>query len=180
MTQPRVEASDAPKRKLVADLLQSQRTVRLQALGTSMLPTLWPGDLLTIEPFTADEARIGDILLVVCEDRLFIHRLVQAGSPYGVDWVTRGDAMPACDPAVASEDIVGRVCQISRDGDELSSPRQLSPLVRAFSAMIAHSDFVRRAALRGHSIWQMLRALVLPAPSSGKLRSSVTVLLREE
>ena len=42
-------ARDALVCELVAELLRSGQAARLRVIGTSMLPTLWPGDRLRVE-----------------------------------------------------------------------------------------------------------------------------------
>jgi hypothetical protein len=49
---------------LAAEILGSRRRLRLKALGTSMLPTVWPGDVLTIESAACEETGPGDTVLL--------------------------------------------------------------------------------------------------------------------
>jgi hypothetical protein len=151
------EASDTGKLAMAADLLRSQCSVRLRALGTSMLPALWPGDLLTIEPFRAAQAVAGDIVLVVRDGRFFIHRLIQIGGGCSsADWITRGDAMPAYDPPAFVEQMTGRISRIERNERELTLPHRLPMLSRQFAKLIAHSDFLRSAVVRAIAFRQKL------------------------
>ncbi len=41
-----------------------------------MLPTVWPGDLLTIQSHRPDQAEPGEIVLYMRRGRFFIHRVV--------------------------------------------------------------------------------------------------------
>ena len=58
------EAREAHKLDLAAEVLSAGGTIRLQALGTSMLPSIWPGDVLSIERPPGQEIVPGDIVLV--------------------------------------------------------------------------------------------------------------------
>jgi signal peptidase I len=184
MTQPRVEAPDATKIEIATELLRSRQTIRLRALGTSMLPALWPGDLLTIEPCTAPEAATGDIVLMAREARFVIHRLVrQRGEVSGdgsAEWVTRGDALRACDPPARAEDIIGRVASVTRRGRELGPPHRLSLSSQMLAATIAHCDWFRSLVLQGSFIRQKLHTAVLRYWSANGLHASATARLSEE
>ena len=84
------------KQNLVAEVLRTSGKVRLAARGHSMLPTLWPGDVLTVETTTFEQLQIGDIVLYQRSERFFIHRLLRKTSATGSDrptLVTRGDSM---------------------------------------------------------------------------------------
>jgi hypothetical protein len=99
---------------LVAEALRnnvgSRQTVRLRVHGESMLPTLWPGDVVEIESCSLEDVQPGEIVLAQREDRLFLHRLVSRGTPNG--FVMCGDSMPAPDPEYTSEALLGRlVCR---------------------------------------------------------------------
>jgi hypothetical protein len=151
------EAPDTAKIAMAADVLRAQRTIRLRACGTSMLPALWPGDLLTIEPFAVAQAAVGDIVLVARDGRFFIHRLIQiGGSCDAAAWITRGDAMPERDPPVSAEQIIGRVSQVERNDREFIVPRHLPASSRRFAKLIAHSDLLRSAVVRGIALRQKL------------------------
>ena len=159
MTPHQVASPDAAKIAMAADILRTRRPIRLRATGTSMLPALWPGDLLTIEPLDATKATVGDIVLAARDGRFVVHRLAQIGGQHGAaDWITRGDAMPEYDSPVSAENILGRVSQVERNHREFIVPRQLPAAGRAFAALIAHSDFLRNAVLRMIALRQKLSA----------------------
>ena len=117
-----------------------------------MLPSLWPGDLLTIQSAAYDEIAPGDIVLVLRDDRFFIHRLVERR--LGQDcllWITRGDAMPHNDPPAAASELLGRVASIRRGNRSFVPSRRVSPLHSALAWMLCHWDRFRSLALRIHA-----------------------------
>jgi signal peptidase I len=139
---------------LAADMLQSESAIRLRVRGASMLPALWPGDLLTIDPVPCAAVRTGEIVLYVRKQRVVIHRLVHVGGTSGVaDWITRGDALPDRDPAVPAEAILGRVSSITRGGRTLVPGR---PTVwgRILAWIFCRSDLLCRLALQIHALRQ--------------------------
>ena len=99
------------KLDLSAEVLKSGGTISLCALGASMLPTIWPGDLLSIEHKSAEETVPGDIVLVAQGSRFIIHRLVEKRESLRI---TRGDSMPQQDPPVGKSQVLGKVAAIHR------------------------------------------------------------------
>jgi len=145
-------ASQQPHLNLAADMLRSGGAVRLRAGGASMLPALWPGDLLTIDPVPSRAIRAGEIVLCVRNQRFVIHRLVRVGSESGTaDWITRGDALPDPDPGVPAEAILGRVSSITR-GSRSLVPRQPTAWERIFAWILCRSDLLCRLVLRIHAL----------------------------
>src|SRR5208282_5009234 len=104
-----LETLEDPKLALAAEMLRHHGTVHLTLRGTSMLPSLWPGDLVLIQSAAYDEVVRGDIVLVMRDNRPFVHRLVERRPVQGrLSWITRGDAMPRNDPPVAQSELLGR------------------------------------------------------------------------
>ena len=65
---------------LVADALRRsgrlRQIVRLRVHGESMLPALWPGDVVEIASCSPEDVRPGEIVLALRDGRLFLHRFV--------------------------------------------------------------------------------------------------------
>jgi Peptidase S24-like len=142
-----------PKLGLAAEILRRRGNVRLRALGMSMLPTLWPGDLLTIQSTGCDDVAPGDIVLILRDHRFFVHRLVgwQSG-PDCLLCITRGDAMPEDDVPVPACGLLGRVFHIRRGNRSFAPSRQVSPLDSAIARMLYRWDRFRSLALRIHAV----------------------------
>jgi hypothetical protein len=137
----------------------------MRALGASMLPSLCPGDLLTIEATPAGALSLGEIVLVRRDGRFFIHRLARCGSSSGAaDWFTRGDALAVWDPCVTSSDILGRVCGVRRGDRALIPRRGPSWPSRVFAWMLSRSDALRNLTLRWHAVRHGL-GISKPKPS---------------
>jgi len=144
-----LETREDAKLGLAAEMLRSHGSVQLKAWGTSMLPTVWAGDLLTIESVASDEVTAGDIVLVLCHHRFFIHRLVERRQ--GRDCfslITRGDAMPHDDPPAAVSELLGRVARIRRGNRSFIPNRRLSLRHSALAWMLCRSDRFRGLTLR--------------------------------
>jgi hypothetical protein len=66
----------ALKCEIAAQILRSFGTLRLQVTGLSMLPSVWPGDILFIERRDMREIAEGDIALFARHNRLVAHRVL--------------------------------------------------------------------------------------------------------
>jgi signal peptidase len=137
--------------ELVAGSLRAGHEVRVRVAGSSMVPTLWPGDELRVRALELAELSRGDLLLFVRDGRLCTHRLVDRLDDAGVSrLITCGDAAIKSDPPIAVSEILGTVASITRGGREF--PIASSTAQRLLSFAIRHSGFIRRAALKIHSI----------------------------
>jgi hypothetical protein len=120
-----------------------------------MLPTLWPGDLLTIQAQTIDRTRVGDVVLFARGGRFFVHRIVRASGAAG-GFITRGDAMPEEDGSLGSDELLGSVMSVTR-GREKIPLRACTRLRRWAGLALAYSDRLRSLVLHAHS-WLARRA----------------------
>ncbi|MFZ0145141.1 MAG: S24 family peptidase [Candidatus Sulfotelmatobacter sp.] len=142
-----------PKLGLARETLRCHGTVKLKAWGTSMLPSLRPGDLLTVRSAAHDEVVPGDIVLVLRDNRFVIHRLVERQQFQDcLSWITRGDAMPQNDPPVAASEVLGRVASVRRANRSFVPSRKVSPLHAKLAWMLCRWDRFRNLALRVHSV----------------------------
>ena len=94
---------------LVAEVLRrgGHLRVRGEIRGESMLPSLWPGDVVEIEGCSPEDVRSGEIVLALREDRLVLHRVVACCAPHG--FLLRGDSVPGSDPPYPPEALLGRL-----------------------------------------------------------------------
>ncbi len=100
-------ASDCERSALAADVLRASGRLRLQVRGESMLPILWPRDVVEIASCSIEEAKPGDIVLALRGGRFFLHRLLAHCRPSG--FLLQGDSMPAPDPKFSDEALLGRL-----------------------------------------------------------------------
>ena len=135
--------SNAAKHELAAEVVRQFGEARIKVTGTSMLPAVWPGDVLTVRRNEPSELLPGRIVLCHRDGRFFIHRLVGRRKD-GV--ITRGDSLGFEDPAFRDDQVLGEVVSIVRDG----RPASLSPAWwhEAGSWMVRHSDLCERIFLR--------------------------------
>ena len=144
----------ALKSGLAAEVLRSRGELRLQVTGASMLPAVWPGDVLSIRSCAPHELRLGEIVLVEHEGGFRVHRLVREEDG-GARFITRGDAMPQDDPAVDAARVLGKVTSIERGGRRISPKAYLKLLERLTGAVASRSSLWTRGMLwaaKGRSI----------------------------
>jgi signal peptidase I len=95
---------------LASELVRTFGGVRLRVFGTSMVPFLFPGDLIWIQKADLNGISTGEIVLFSREGRLIAHRVVaHAGSAEQTLLVTRGDRLNHDDHPVSSSEFLGRV-----------------------------------------------------------------------
>jgi len=140
----------AERSALVADVLRQAGHLRLRVHGESMLPSLWPGDIVEIASCSMEDVRPAEIVLAAREGRLFLHRVIAPCTPNG--FRLRGDSMPACDPQYPAEALLGRLVRRSDGRRRLSSTTPLrTTLSRALGALLCHCGVARRLALKFQS-----------------------------
>lgn len=148
---------NAERSALVAEALRpsgdSPGRIRLRVYGQSMLPTLWPGDVVEIESCSLEDVQPGEIVLAQREGRLFLHRFAAARPPNG--FLLRGDSMPGPDPRYPLEALLGRLVSRVDQGPGVSA-RLLRPgfhakWSRAVGMVFCHCAVARRLALKLHS-----------------------------
>jgi signal peptidase I len=150
---PSTELAKAAELDLAAEVLASGGSIRLRALGSSMLPAIWPGDILTIESASHRPPACGDIVLMLVNHRPFIHRVQQKCGCEGYpQWITRGDAVPQGDPPVSSADMLGTVSLIQRNRHSMVPSRRRSTVARLLAWLLCHSNHFRSLCLRAHTL----------------------------
>jgi len=143
------QAREQSKCSLAVEVLQSWGELRLRTKGVSMLPTLWPGDLVTVQSCSFAVVQPGEIVLYVREGRFLVsHRIVnKCSAESGAFLITRGDCTTKEDAPVPPGELLGKITGIRRKGSLLASPQKLLPFHRLFACMLCHWSFFRRFVL---------------------------------
>lgn len=86
--------------------------------GTSMAPTLHPGDRLRVVPATMDNVRVGDLVVCAGPGGPISHRLVGWWKTRaGWQLLTKGDSAPRLDAPAPGHCLVARVVARVRAGE---------------------------------------------------------------
>jgi hypothetical protein len=108
--------------ELISDLLTDGHMVKFRAPGDSMYPTICDCDLITVEPMEPSDIRVNDIILYRHENGVVAHRVINIEAPQSSAlspqhfFTVRGDAAINHDAPVSSEQILGKVVSIERNG----------------------------------------------------------------
>jgi len=106
-------------------LLNQGQSVRFKANGWSMHPTICDGEMINVEPVLPSQVRHGDIILYRSPRGITAHRVIHiqremnsALSPHCSLLVfhTRGDSLKGVDPPLTSDQILGKVFSVERNG----------------------------------------------------------------
>jgi signal peptidase I len=129
--------------ELVTDVARSFETVCLKVTGSSMIPAIWPGDVLTARNCDIHEIQPGQIVLYRRQKGLVAHRATHVT---GYLLITRGDTLQNDDPPIQASDIVGQVVSLVRNGRPVNLRH--TPWQRFSSSVLRRSDFCLRMTLR--------------------------------
>lgn len=105
---------------LAEEIVREFGEVRLRVFGTSMVPSILPGDLVLIQRANLREILPGEVVLFLQTGRLFVHRvadrkvLATADGSEEAHLITRGDRLRHDDPPVSSRELLGRLVSIER------------------------------------------------------------------
>ena len=145
---------DPSRIALIRDVLRRFGEATIRVTGSSMLPSVWPGDELVIRGWLMRETRTGDIAVFTREGRLFAHRVVAREGPY---LVTRGDSVPTRDEPVSEAELLGVAVSVVRGGQRQGLPAGLGISGSLVAALTCRSAFASRALQRGRMMLGRLR-----------------------
>jgi signal peptidase len=94
------------------NLLTLGYSIRFQAPGRSMEPTIFHGETITAEPVEPSRVGRGDIILYRQGKGVIAHRVLRAHHSF----ITRGDALVVLDDPVKSSEVLGKVICVERAG----------------------------------------------------------------
>jgi len=143
--------------ELAGEVLRSSGALHLRVAGWSMLPTVWPGDTLVIEPTSHDQVCEGDIVLFSSGRRFVAHRVVAISGGGGSSVQTQGDAVPLPDSPLTARELLGKVSFILCNGKYNEPSRRLRFPERAVAAVFRRSSSAARVVVGVSGILQKLR-----------------------
>jgi signal peptidase I len=127
---------------LWAAVVRDAGFARLKVTGLSMLPAIWPGDVLLVRGRPSNLLQPGQVLLYQRNGRLTAHRIIRI---VGGRLLTRGDCVSSFDEPVQASEIVGQVVGITRNGRAVKLEPSLVQRVAAW--VLRHSEACTRILL---------------------------------
>jgi Peptidase S24-like len=147
----RLDLAQEVRLNLAADVLHRFGEVRFVAHGSSMIPSIYPGDLLTVRSESIADARCGEIVLFLLSGRFFVHRVMRKWPERNrIVFATRGDALIQEDPSVDGSQLLGRVTSIRRHGKQAKLATRLTPWTKLLRWGVRNSDTFARTLLAAH------------------------------
>jgi hypothetical protein len=101
--------------KIATLLLQQGEAVQISLTGHCMKPLLRENDLITIQPFHAEQLRCGDVAIYLINGKLkahrFLKRIIIDEHHY---LITKSDRRFRCDNPVPYKDLLGKIIQVKK------------------------------------------------------------------
>ena len=142
---------DSVKLELAAEVLQRFSRLRFVAYGTSMLPSIYPGDCLTITSFGSTGPSCGDIVLCHHAGEFRVHRVARRWREGPAElYVLRGDALSEDDPPVPRCALLGRVTSVLRRGKSWDLEKVTTLPYRLLRSMVRRSSLTSALLLTWH------------------------------
>jgi signal peptidase I len=138
---------------LAEETLRSFGGLRSVVRGTSMLPSIFPGDILFIRREIIAKVRCGDVVLFRQGRYLCTHRVVRnRDNGEGPVLITRGDASARDDSPVSEKQMLGRVMRVLRGRKQFELTERPTRWNRIVGWGAAHSEGVVSGLLRWHGL----------------------------
>jgi len=157
MTHPQLELRDrerALKCEMAAQVLRTFGALRLEVTGLSMLPSVWPGDLLFIERRDMREIAAGEIVLFAREGKLVAHRVLRktiVGDEAHA--ITRGDGLLSVDNPVSPAELLGSVRYAMRAGECVALEKELGYSARVTAEAVRRFAWIARILAFVHRVY---------------------------
>ncbi len=138
---------------LATEMLRSFAEFRFVAWGSSMVPSILPGDTLVVRRGTPQSTRGGEVALFFRGGRFYAHRLVSKAEEGGrIRLIARGDALSRNDPPYAENEMLGHVAAVIRGGRRIELDRHPAAGQRLLRWIVQRSGSSVRWLLRWHSV----------------------------
>lgn len=152
-----INEPNALKFDLAGEVLLSSGSLRLRVNGWSMLPLIWPGDVIVVEHLKESDIEVGDIVVFRLESRFVAHRVLETGGRAASEWVlTQGDALASPDVPIKRQQILGRVSSILRNGRCFEATNGSRRSERVLARVLRRSPRAARTMARVHCVLQRL------------------------
>jgi RimJ/RimL family protein N-acetyltransferase len=163
--------------------LENGKSVRFQAKGWSMRPSIQDGDFVVVSPIENSSTKIGDVVFYsTAGNRVVVHRVINKYKKDGsVTIVIKGDVCLGSPERVNSQDVLGKVVAIERNGREKRLDTKLSRLTGLLLAgMSSFSHWIYPiGSIAKHSGRGLLGKILEELQSLKLYRSSVRKLIKE-
>lgn len=131
--------------------------LQLSVRGASMVPCIFPGDVLTVRRKSTDEVQCGDVVLYSRGGRFYAHRVVRkTNESESIQLLTRGDALTGDDPPLLETELLGSVTAIARGARKIAPHRAGTSFSRLVQWGVCRCGAVTALLLLWHALRQRL------------------------
>jgi|SRR5271169_196528 len=143
----------ATSAELAKEVLRSFGRLRFVAQGSSMLPAIFPGDVLFVHRESTGNFRCGDIVLASRGENLVAHRIVRIKQLRNeVSIITRGDSLRDDDPPISGSNCLGRVFRVDSSGRRTWRGSDATVAQAIVQWLVQRSDIATKCVLYSHSL----------------------------
>lgn len=153
LTEAQAQSKESLRLELATEVLRGFGELRFRARGGSMLPEIFPGDVLLVRCEPIGGIRRGHIVLSSRAGRFCAHRVVRienCGGP--VRLITRGNTLTVEDPAVSESEYLGRVTGLARGRTQIELSVTPSLQCRLFGWALRRSGYLTALLMQWHSL----------------------------
>ena len=138
---------------MFVELLHKLEIASVCVNGSSMLPAIRPGDVLTVNRCAIDDFAPGEVAVFTRDGRLFAHRVLVVGSE---QLITKGDSLPRQDAPVEARHLLGRAESVTRSSHAMYMSNRPSFATKALANLLARSSWLNVLAQRAFRLQQRL------------------------
>lgn len=164
---------------LAGDVVRIFGEIHLRVFGTSMVPSVLPGDIISVQRAILPEISRGEIVLFAREGRIFAHRVVgRTSDSEHAPVITRGDRLRHNDPPISSSELLGKVISIQRGGAQARTTPRPGGFDCVLSRLLQSSDratylYVKLASFWGSVVFRTFSSWQSKSWSGGRTKFEV-------
>ena len=140
----KIHAKDSDFTELSWEILKRGDSIRFKAHGSSMLPLIRDGDILTIKPIKIWDLKPGDVVFYqTAGEKCVVHRVITIDIRNDQHIVVfKGDSSPGSLEEVEEEQLLGRVVQLHRRGKSINPNRNMWWILSGYLPGFLHFSYL--------------------------------------
>src|SRR3990167_2830689 len=95
----------------IIKIFKNSKSFRIKSQGLSMIPVLWPGDLIYFSKKKTENLKENDLILAFKNEKLFAHRVIYRTAGY---LIPKGNNIILCAGRIYPRKLTGTVPKLNR------------------------------------------------------------------